>query len=46
MPYAVEIRYPDDWCMPSPEDSQEAKDAAGEVLQWFRTALPELFDQT
>ncbi len=28
MPYAVEIRYPDDWFMPSAEDAIEARAAA------------------
>ncbi len=43
MPYAVEIRYPDDLFFPSQEDAQEAREAAGEVLSWLQEALPELF---
>ncbi len=43
MPYAVEIRYPDDLFFPSQEDAQEAREAAEEVLSWFQEALPELF---
>ena len=43
MPYAVEIRYPDDWHMPSELDAKEARGAAGEVLSWFENALPEVF---
>lgn len=43
MPYAVEIRYPDDWYMPSEEDAQEAREAANHVLGWLEHALPELF---
>ena len=36
MPYAVEIRYPDDWFMPSRQDALEARDAANRVLQWIQ----------
>ena len=43
MPYAVEIRYPDDWFMPSEDDAKEAREAAGEVLKWLERAIPELF---
>ena len=43
MPYAVEIRYPDDWHMPSESDAKEAREAAGEVLAWVKNALPEIF---
>ncbi len=43
MPYAVEIRYPDDWFMPSEQDAKEARDAASKVLKWFENALPEIF---
>ena len=42
MPYAVEIRYPDDWFLPSAEDAHEAREAADNVLQWLHTVLPEL----
>jgi len=43
VPYAVEIRYPDDWFTPSEEDAQEAMAAASQVLNWLKTALPEVF---
>lgn len=43
MPYAVEIRYPDDWYMPSEVDALEARDAANKVLVWLENALPEIF---
>lgn len=42
-PYAVEIRYPDDWSMPSEQDAKEARQAAGQVLSWVETASAELF---
>ncbi len=31
MPYAVEIRYPDDWFTPSEQDTKEARDAVSKV---------------
>ncbi len=31
MSYAVEIRYPDDWYMPSKEDAIEAREAVSKV---------------
>jgi HEPN domain-containing protein len=43
MPYAVEIRYPDDLYMPSQEDAKEARDAADKVLKWLKKSLPEIF---
>ena len=43
MPYAVEIRYPNDWHMPSEEDAKEARDAVNKVRQWLENALPEIF---
>jgi len=42
IPYAVEIRYPDDLYMPSEEDAMEAREAAGKVLDWLKKALPEI----
>jgi HEPN domain-containing protein len=42
MPYAVEIRYPDDWFVPSLEDALESRAAAAKALGWFDRALPEL----
>lgn len=46
MPYAVEIRYPDDWFMPSDQDAKEARDAASQVLQWLEDVLPEIFQSS
>ncbi len=43
MPYAVEIRYPDDWFMPSLEDAREARAAAGRILEWVERENPDLF---
>ena len=42
-PYAVEVRYPDDFYMPSLQDAREAREAADRVKQWFETAAPEIF---
>ncbi|MFQ5330432.1 MAG: HEPN domain-containing protein, partial [Thermodesulfobacteriota bacterium] len=42
-PYAVEIRYPDDWFMPTEEDALEAREAVEQVRRWLQNALPELF---
>lgn len=46
MPYAVEIRYPDDWYMPYEEDAMEAREAASKVLAWLERALPEIFQDS
>jgi HEPN domain-containing protein len=46
MPYAVEIRYPDDWFMPSQEDAKEAREAASKVLGWLENALPEILKES
>ncbi|RME50194.1 MAG: HEPN domain-containing protein [Caldilineae bacterium] len=43
MPYAIEIRYPDDWFMPSSDDAREARDMAAQVLDWLRQTFPRLF---
>ena len=43
MPYAVEIRYPDDEFTPTEDDAKEARQAADQVLMWLRAALPEIF---
>ena len=43
MPYAVEIRQPQDGIVPSEEDAREAREAAGQVLGWLNVALPEVF---
>lgn len=46
-PYAVEMRYPDDWFMPSEEDAKEARRSAEHVLRWLIVAFPEiLFSST
>ena len=42
-PYAVEVRYPDDFFMPSLQDAQEARESANRVKKWFENALPEIF---
>jgi HEPN domain-containing protein len=44
MPYAVEVRYPDEWFEPSAEDVQEARQAADRVLGWLQSTSHELFD--
>ncbi len=46
MPYAVEIRYPDDWYMPSADDAEEAREAINKVLAWLENAMPGLFEDT
>jgi HEPN domain-containing protein len=43
MPYAVEIRYPDEWFEPSAEDAREARQAAEEVSGWLRATSPMMF---
>lgn len=43
IPYAVEIRYPDDVYMPSAEDAAEARTAAAEIRAWLKLACPEIF---
>ena len=43
MPYAVEIRYPDEWFDPSIDAAREARLAAERVSDWLRTSLPLLF---
>jgi len=45
MPYAVEIRYPDDACSPEHEDAREAREAAEDVLRWLQGTSSELFAQ-
>jgi len=42
MPYAVEIRYPDDWFMPTEEDTKEAREAVSHVMSWPQNAMPEV----
>ncbi len=43
MPYAIEIRYPDDGCQPTLEDAQEGRDSAEKIRQWLRAELPAIF---
>lgn len=43
MPYAVEIRYPDDWFMPSLTDAEEARESVDRVLEWLKKWVPEFF---
>ncbi len=43
MPYAVEIRYPDDWFMPTEEDAKEAREAVSRVLSWLQNVIPNVF---
>jgi HEPN domain-containing protein len=43
MPYAVGVRYPDEFFMPSHEDAREARQAAQNVLEWLRFHLEGLF---
>jgi len=43
MPYAVEIRYPDDFFMPSEQDAKEARVAASEILKWLENSMPKIF---
>ena len=45
MPYAVEIRYPEGWYMPTKADAKEARGAADHVLKWLEQAFPALFQQ-
>lgn len=45
MPYAVEIRYPDGWYMPTEADAREARMAADQVLKWLEHAFPPIFQQ-
>lgn len=45
MPYAVEIRYPDDWFMPTKEDAEEARKATSRVMSWLQNAIPEAFSR-
>jgi len=42
-PYSVEVRYPGDAWMPSPDDTIEARQAAQEVFDWTHSKLEQLF---
>ncbi len=46
MPYAVEIRYPDDWFMPTEEDAKEAREAVSHITSWLQNVMPEVFVKT
>lgn len=46
MPYAVEIRYPDDWFMPTEEDAKDAREAVSNVTSWLKNAMPEVFTES
>ncbi len=45
MPYAVEVRYPDEYSMPSAEDTRQARQAARQIRQWLKVACTELFGE-
>lgn len=45
MPYAVEVRYPDDYSMPSAEDTRQARQAVREVHDWLKQTCPEVFEK-
>jgi len=44
-PYAVEIRYPDDYSMPTEQDAAEARKAAGEVYEWLKSGCSAIFSE-
>ncbi len=46
MPYAVEIRYPDDWFMPTEEDAKEAREAVSHVTSWLQNTMPKVFAES
>lgn len=46
MPYAVEIRYPDDWFMPTEEDAKEARVAVSRVMLWVQNEIPTIFSES
>ena len=43
VPYAVEVRYPDDYYMPAYQDAIEAREAVAEVYEWLKSACPAIF---
>lgn len=43
MPYAVQVRYPDELFIPTDEDAREARRAAQRVLEWLEPHLEGLF---
>jgi HEPN domain-containing protein len=42
-PYAVEVRYPDEYFMPSQEDAVEARQTAEQVRKFISTKCPMIF---
>ena len=42
-PYSVEVRYPGDAWMPTPEDAKEARQAAQEIFNWMQSRCERLF---
>jgi len=42
-PYSVAVRYPDTDFVPALIDAQEARSAAGDILNWLKDACSELF---
>jgi HEPN domain-containing protein len=42
-PYSVEVRYPGDAWMPTPEDAKEARQAAQEIYEWIQSKFEQLF---
>ena len=42
MPYAVAVRYPDDFFMPTMREAKKAREAARIVHAWLKQAAPEL----
>ncbi len=41
-PYSVEVRYPGDAWMPTPDDATEARQAAQKVFEWVQSRLERL----
>jgi HEPN domain-containing protein len=42
-PYSIEVRYPGDAWMPTPEDAKEARQAAQQIYDWMQSRLKQLF---
>jgi HEPN domain-containing protein len=43
MPYAVQVRYPDELSMPTAQDACEARQSTQSVLEWLEVHLEGLF---
>ena len=43
MPYAVGVRYPGEFFMPTHQDACDAREAARNVMDWLRSHLEGLF---